>query len=229
MAEAARRAPTLSGPTWIMAQNQTAARGRRGRVWAHPTGNFAATLVLRPKEPSEQVALRSFVAALALADALTALTGRPEAFSLKWPNDVLLNGGKVAGILLESQGRGGEIDHLAIGIGVNLTDAPEAGTIEAGAVVPVSLMSAGAEVSQDECLTELAASYADWETRYTDFGFSPVRESWLARATRMGEVITARTRAEEITGIFETVDMDGNLVLTTSNSRRAIPAADVYF
>jgi BirA family biotin operon repressor/biotin-[acetyl-CoA-carboxylase] ligase len=97
MAEAARRAPTLAGPGWILALRQTAARGRRGRAWVMPPGNFAATLVYRPPGGPAEHALRSFAAALALADALDALTGRPDAVALKWPNDVLLHGGKLAG------------------------------------------------------------------------------------------------------------------------------------
>src|SRR6056297_3225873 len=122
-AEAARMATELTGPTWIMARNQTAARGRRGRGWANPAGNFAATLVLHPSEPPEQAALRSFVASLALYDGIVAATGRAQGLSLKWPNDVLLNGGKLAGILLESAGHGPRLSHLAIGIGVNLRNA----------------------------------------------------------------------------------------------------------
>ncbi len=229
MAEAARRASGLSGPTWISAKTQTAARGRRGRAWANPAGNFAATLVLRPTEPPEQVALRSFVAALALFDAFVALTGRAERFALKWPNDVLLNGGKVAGILLEALGQGGCVDHLAIGIGVNLATAPPADTLEPHATRPVALAETGAQITADEMLPELAAAYAVWEARFTTHGFAPVREAWLSRAAKLGEIITARTAAEAITGTFETVDITGALVLTTGTTRRAIPAADVYF
>ena len=140
-AEAARRAPELSGPEWILALEQTAARGRRGRAWANPPGNFAATLVMRPTESPDRVALRSFVAALALHDALVAATGRAQGLALKWPNDVLLNGGKLAGILLESAGRGSALSHFAIGVGVNLADAPAAGALEPGAARPVSLLS----------------------------------------------------------------------------------------
>ena len=105
-AEAARIAGNLDGPEWILGLRQTAGRGRRGRGWADPEGNFAATLVLFPGEPAGRVALRSFVASLALLDAFVAVTGRPDGFALKWPNDVLLNGGKVAGILLEGAGQG---------------------------------------------------------------------------------------------------------------------------
>ncbi|MEQ8258329.1 MAG: biotin--[acetyl-CoA-carboxylase] ligase [Roseovarius confluentis] len=229
-AEAARIAPGLSGPEWIMARHQTAARGRRGRPWANPAGNFAATLVMRPTESPDQVALRSFVASLALFDAFVAVTGRPTGFSLKWPNDVLLNGGKLAGILLESAGAGGGLSHFAIGIGVNLRDAPEADAVEPGAVRPVSLMSeTGVEVAAEEFLDLLAPAYAKLETQFATYGFAPIRAAWMDRAVRLGEVITARTGREEFTGTFETVDAGGNLVLTDAKSRHVIPAADVFF
>ncbi|HKK86797.1 MAG TPA: biotin--[acetyl-CoA-carboxylase] ligase [Roseovarius sp.] len=229
-AEAARMAAELTGPTWIMARNQTAARGRRGRGWANPAGNFAATLVLHPSEPPEQAALRSFVASLALYDAIVAATGRTQGLSLKWPNDVLLNGGKLAGILLESAGHGPRLSHLAIGIGVNLRNAPEVGEVEAGALRPVSLLSeTGANVPPQVFLGLLAQAYARHETQFTTYGFGPIRTAWLDRAARLGEVITARTAQMEVTGTFETVDEAGNLVLTTRDTRHAIPAAEVFF
>ncbi len=230
MTEAARRAADLSGPTWITAEVQTAGRGRRGRAWATPRENFAATLVLHPSEPPEQVALRSFVAALALYDACVAATGRAEAFSLKWPNDVLLNGGKLAGILLESLGQGAGVSHLAIGIGVNLAVTPPSDAVEARALPPVSLIGeTGARVTPDEFFDLLAPAYAKYETQFTTYGFAPIREAWLARAARLGKVITARIGGDELTGTFETVDATGNLVLMTPTGRRAIPAADVFF
>ncbi len=229
-AEAGRRAPELAGPTWIMALKQTAARGRRGRAWVSPAGSFAATLVMRPTEPPETVALRSFVAALALYDAFVAQTGRPDPFALKWPNDVLLNGGKVAGILLESIGAGTGVQHLAIGVGVNLAQAPGADEVEPGAIRPMALAAGtGARVTPDEMLDQLATAYAAWETRFVTYGFAPIREAWLARAARLGQVITARTAAEETTGTFETVDNSGALVLNTPKGRRAIPAAEIFF
>ncbi|MEY8830636.1 biotin--[acetyl-CoA-carboxylase] ligase [Sedimentitalea sp. XS_ASV28] len=228
--EAARIAPELAGPEWIMAHRQTAARGRRGRAWSNPEGNLAATLVLFPQEPPAVAALRSFVASLALFDACVAVCGRNEGFELKWPNDVLLNGGKLAGILLESSGRGPRIGHLAIGIGVNLVDAPSSEMVEPGAVPPVSLLSStGARVDAETFLTFLAAAYARHETAFTAYGFEPIRTAWLNRAARLGEVITARTGNSETTGTFQTVDAQGNLVLNTSRGRVTIPAADVYF
>ena len=228
--EAARIAPSLSGPEWILAKRQSAGRGRRGRVWAGSEGNFAATLVLCPVGDPAQVALRSFVAALAVFDACVAVCGRPEGFALKWPNDVLLNGGKLAGILLESAGAGGEVTRLSIGMGVNLVEAPPVDEVEAGALRPVSLVSeTGVQVEPEDFLTFLAAAYAHYEDQFTSFGFEAIRSLWLARAARLGQVITARSGKSETTGTFETVDAHGNLVLLTPKGRVAIPAADVYF
>ena len=158
------------------------------------------------------------------------VTGRAEPFALKWPNDVLLNGGKVAGILLESIGQGGGVGHLCIGIGVNLVAAPPRDAVEAGAVPPVALMpETGARVTAEEFLDALAPSYAHWEAQLTTYGFAPIRTAWLARAAKLGQVITARTGTETITGTFDTIDETGNLVMTTSTGRRAIPAADIFF
>lgn len=228
--EAARIAPSLAGPTWILAHEQTGARGRRGRAWVMPKGNFAGTLVMRPTEAPATVALRSFVASLALFDALVACTGRAEPFALKWPNDVLLNGGKLAGILLESAAVPMGAVHLSIGIGVNLVGAPSAAQVEAGAVAPVDLLSeTGVRVTAEEFLELLATAYAKWEADFTTYGFEPIRTAWLARAARLGEPIRARTTNDEFHGTFDTIDGDGNLILITSTGRHAIPAADVFF
>ncbi len=225
MLEAARQAPGLSGPTWICALHQTAARGRRGRVWANPAGNFAATLVMPTPDAPDKRALRSFVAALALFDALVAVSGRVDGLALKWPNDVLLTGGKVAGILLESLG-----NHLAIGIGVNLVAAPGMSEVEAHAVPPVSVLSVlGVEVGQEVFLDMMATAFARHEAQFTTYGFAPIREAWLARAARLGEVVTARMGAREVTGTFETVDAEGRIVLNTATTRQAIAAADIFF
>ena len=229
-AEAARIVDGLAGPEWILALRQTAGRGRRGRSWVAPEGNFAATLVMRPNEAPDQVALRSFVAALALYDALEAATGRTDLLSLKWPNDVLLRGGKVAGILLESAGIGAGVGHIAIGIGVNLVAAPEVSDLEPRAIAPVSVVSeTGVKVTPEAFLDLLAQAYARHEDTFRTFGFAPIRELWLARAAKLGEVIVARTMRDEVTGTFSTVDATGNLVLETSKGRQVIPAADVFF
>jgi len=229
-AEGFRRAASLSGPTWIVAGLQTAGRGRRARPWTSPLGNFHGTLVLKPTEPPETVALRSFAAALALRDALVEVTGLPQSFALKWPNDVLCNGGKLAGILLESQGLGSPDPVLCIGIGVNLIAAPDAAQVEAGAVPPVSLLQeTGLRITPTAFLDALAPAYARWEVVFAAQGFAPLRTAWLDHAARLGEVIRARTGSETREGVFETIDTQGNLILRTAHARLAIPAAEVFF
>jgi BirA family biotin operon repressor/biotin-[acetyl-CoA-carboxylase] ligase len=227
MAEAARRAPVLDRPTWIMAHEQTAARGRRGRTWNNPAGNFAATLVMKPGGAPAHAALRSFLASNALFETLAMKIDRSK-LALKWPNDVLLNGGKVAGILLESTGRGGSVDWLSIGIGVNLVAVPEA--LQNADFPPVSLAGEGGETTEvHEFLSLLASNMATEEGIFSELGFQPIRQKWLRHAARLGEVITARTTRDTFTGTFETVDEAGQLVLITAKGPVTIPAADVYF
>lgn len=229
-AEGFRQAASLDRPTWILAGLQTAGRGRRARPWVSPRGNFHATLVLKPGEAPELVALRSFAAALALRDALVALCGLPTSFTLKWPNDVLLNGGKLAGILLESAGLAGSDPVLCIGIGVNLIAAPEVSQVEAGATPPVSLLAeTGLRVEPEAFLDALAPAYAGWEAVFIAQGFAPLREAWLSHAAKLGETIRARTGQETREGVFETIDASGNLILRTVQGRVAIPAAEVFF
>lgn len=221
-AEAARRAP--DAPTWFLAHRQTAARGRRGRAWAMPTGNFAASLAWRPAESPAAMALRSFAASLALRDALADLG--VEGIALKWPNDVLVEGGKVAGILLESPAAG----LLVLGIGVNLAAAPEPSALEPGATPPISVLEAtGMRVSPETMLDRLAPAFAAREAQLAVHGFAPVRVDWLAHAARLGQRIVARTMTETLTGTFDDVDAAGHLVLGTEAGPCRIAAADVFF
>jgi len=231
MAEARRIVRTLGGPTWIMARRQTEARGRQGRPWVQPEGNMAATLIFRPQASPQEAAKRSFLAANALFEALALYVDRSK-LSLKWPNDVLLNGGKVSGMLLESASTGPFVDWLAIGIGVNLTAAPTPPDAPTGATKfrPVSLLGEGGErVTPEKFLTTLADAYATQEGKLAALGFARIREDWLRHAARIGEEITARTGRETIKGIFDTIDPDGNLILITSRGPRSIAAADVFF
>lgn len=186
--------------------------------------------MLKPQEPPEAVALRSFAAALALRDACARLTGLSDSFTLKWPNDVLLNGGKLAGILLESAGLGTANPVLCIGIGVNLIAAPDASLVEPGAVPPVSLLhETGHRITPEAFLDALAPAYAAWEAIFQTEGFAPLRAGWLAHAARKGEIIRARTGTETREGIFESIDATGNLILRTVTGTLAIPAAEVFF
>jgi len=223
-AEALRLAPSLDGPCWILARRQTAGRGRLGRRWHDPAGNFAATLALPLDEPPARMALRSFVAALALHDALEAVTGLNGAFQLKWPNDVLLNGGKLSGVLLEA----GADQTLIVGIGVNLRSAPPPDPD--AHFPPVALrVETGFDIAPEALLDHLAPAFAGWEDCLRLDGFAPVREAFLARAARLGERIRARTPAVTHEGRFETIDAHGALILLTPQGRESIPAADVFF
>ena len=231
-AHAMRLAPQLSGPAWIMARDQTAGRGRRGRPWVMPPDNFAATLVMRPSGQAQDAARLGFVAGLAVHDALAAACGPAARLAIKWPNDVLLNGGKVSGILLEGLGAGGTagVDLLAVGIGVNLAAAPAAAEVEADALPPVSVASeTGHAVSPDDFLDLLAPAFAHWQARLARDGFSPVRAAWMARAAKLGQTITARTGHHTRSGRFDGIDEAGALILTTAQGREVVPAADIYF
>jgi BirA family biotin operon repressor/biotin-[acetyl-CoA-carboxylase] ligase len=230
---AALAAAAANGPVWIMAHMQTAGRGRRARAWDSPRGNLYASLRLNPAEPPQQMALRSFIAALALRDALISLGVSGGDVALKWPNDVLLKGRKVAGILLEAAPRppqgGGAC--LVIGFGVNLASCPDASRVEMGATPPTSLIQeTGLAIAPEDFLTHLAAAYAAREAAFTAHGFAPIRGDFLAHAARLGAPITARLAGGAVhSGLFQTIDADGHLVMDTEGCQITIPAADVYF
>jgi BirA family biotin operon repressor/biotin-[acetyl-CoA-carboxylase] ligase len=226
-AEAARRAAAGEpGPLWIMGRRQRAGRGRQGRGWASPEGNLAATLLLRPKMPPAEAALHSFAAALAVADLCAGLLPRAE-IALKWPNDVLIGGRKVAGILLESSGARGRLDWLAIGIGVNLASAPE--TVRPGGTPATSLVAEGAPaLDPEDALDALAPPMALWTRRLAEEGFASLRRAWLARAAHLGRRIFVALPEGRIEGRFDDVDESGALVLHTPSGPRRIAAAEIH-
>ena len=228
--EARRRAATgLAGPVWIGASRQIAGRGRRGRPWRSAEGNLVATLLIRPDEAPADAALRSFVVAVAIAEMAEALAPEARA-ALKWPNDLLLNDCKVAGILLESASDGDRLSWLAIGVGVNLATHPQPDEVEDGAVPPTSFAAAtGAAPDRQAAFALLARRYAVWEQTFVQHGFEPVRAAWLARAHGLGAKADARLPSETLRGVFEDVDAAGALVLNTGAGRRRIAAADIFF
>ena len=227
-AEARRRLETALGPIWFLAHEQTEGIGRRGREWSTHHGNFAGTLLQPLNMPLNQAALQTFTAALALRDAFIAVGGKPADYTLKWPNDVLLKGGKVAGILLETMGTGPS--HLCIGIGVNLVHAPSATSLEPTAVPPKSLAGdAGLDVSAESFLSALALAFDARQKQFKQAGFAAIRRDWMKYAVKLGEEIIARTITEEIKGRFETVDETGALVLHTNEGPRQITAAEIFF
>jgi BirA family biotin operon repressor/biotin-[acetyl-CoA-carboxylase] ligase len=211
--------------TLVWAGEQTAGRGRRGRVWRSPPGNLYLSLVLRPGGALPRAAQLGFVAALGLGDALAPIVGAAIQLRYKWPNDLLLNGKKLAGILLESETTaGGGVDFVVVGIGVNLTVAPE--DVEFPAT---SLAAEGiAGVTPARLLEGFAAHFDGWAKRWREDGFAPVRAAWLARAEGLGAAIRVRLERTTLTGRFLDLDDDGALVLDGAEGRRRIAAGEVF-
>ena len=214
--------------TVVLADRQTEGRGRLGRRWQSKPGNLHASLVLRPNCSLQAASQLSLLAAVALVELLAERAPSDLDLKLKWPNDVLIDGGKVAGILLESVGTAQALDWLAIGVGVNRVSAPP--DVRDAAFPPIGLEEAGGTpCDRHEFLSLLASNMATEESLFQRLGFGPIRKNWLRRAARLGEIITARTAREEFTGRFETIDEAGQLVLETPKGQVRIPAADVYF
>ena len=214
------------GPLWITADKQTAGRGRRGRVWQSPPGNLAATLLIDPARPAAECAQLSFVAALAASDMIASAAPRAD-IRVKWPNDVLAEGRKIAGILLESASTGAAPPQwLAIGIGINLQHFPPDTEFPA-----ISLAALGAgPPSPRDALAALASAFAKWYELWRVRGFVPVREAWLARAAGLGARIVVRLSNGEATGVFEGLDETGALILRETHGRtRTIAAGEIFF
>jgi BirA family biotin operon repressor/biotin-[acetyl-CoA-carboxylase] ligase len=222
--EARRRAEEgEQGPLWISAVHQTQGRGRRGRVWDAGSGNLAATLLLRPRAQASVIGQLSFAAALAVAE--MAQFFAPEiSVQVKWPNDVLGNGRKLAGILLES-GEARDGRWLAVGIGVNLASFPAGTEFPATSLAQLGI----AAPSSDEALTVLAARFAHWYGVWMSDGFETVRTAWLARAGGLGKSIQARLPNATHQGVFEGIDAAGALLLNEQGRVRAIAAGEVFF
>lgn len=227
--EEARRmaAAGARGPAWIYADTQSAGRGRRGRAWMSEPGNLFCTHLFAPHCPMPKAAEMSFVTALAVFDAVDA-TGI-HGLALKWPNDLLVDGAKVSGILIESApGPAGHRDEdplLAIGIGINIARAPEETPYPA-----TSLAAHGMSVTPLALLTELANAFtarvAQWER---GAGFGAIREDWLARARGLGGPITVRLHDRVIDGDFVSLDEEGALEIRADGKIEKISAGDVFF
>jgi BirA family biotin operon repressor/biotin-[acetyl-CoA-carboxylase] ligase len=211
------------GPLWIIAARQTAGRGRRGRTWQTLTGNLAATLLVRPAAPTETVGQLSFAAALAVADTVGHFA--PQAtITVKWPNDVLADDRKLAGILLES-GQDATGPWLAVGVGINLAAAPQGTEFPATAIAVLGV----SPPSPDDALTLLAGRFARWYDGWMSGGFETLRTAWLARAGGLGLPIRARLPDETRHGVFEGIDDQGALLLNERGRVSAISAGEVFF
>ena len=213
-----------AGPVWIMALRQSAGRGRRGRAWQTAEGNLAATLLLYPDAPPAVTGQLSFAAALAVADLATHFA--PDAaIAVKWPNDVLAEGRKLAGILLEAGSAISGRNWLAIGIGINLASHPEGTEFPATSLAQLGIASPQAE----DALSVLAARFAHWYDVWIEGGFGSLRMQWLARAKGVGTHIRARLPQETLEGVFEGIDESGALLLNEGGRVRAIAAGEVFF
>ncbi|GGD06019.1 biotin--[acetyl-CoA-carboxylase] ligase [Aquisalinus flavus] len=213
------------GPLWILARLQTAGYGRRGRAWQQETGNLAATLVLKPAGTlAEQPAAAGFALSLALGAALEQARVKPRDIQLKWPNDVLLAGGKVSGILLERHMVQGDA-FLAIGVGVNLVHKPDLPDYPTAAV-----KDATSEAPDPEAfLDTLDKAFQHWLGLLERQGFAPLRDAWLERAGGLGRQITVRLPNETLHGVFEGLDETGALILRQGEVISRINTGDVFF
>ncbi len=225
--EARRRA--LAGAregTLVWSLEQTAGRGRRGRAWHSPPGNLYMSLLLRPACPLEAAAQWSFVAAVAVGEALDAMLPAGPAIRFKWPNDVLIDGAKVSGILMEAAGGATGVEWVVVGIGVNVLCAP------ADAPYPAtSLLRAGAAPAEVAAVLErVAAALLAWRERWLRQGFGPVRAQWLRFARGLGEEVEVRLPQGTLTGRFCALDEAGALALALPDgTTRRVTAGEVFF
>lgn len=226
-AEARRRGEAgETGPVWVTAVMQTAGRGRRGRSWSTQAGNLAATLLMTTDAPPIEAAQVSFVAALAAADLADTCLG-PDVARLKWPNDVLIHGGKAVGILVESGPRADGRLWLAVGVGVNLAHAPQ--DVERPAAAFAEHMS-GKPPEPLAALEVLAARFEAWRQIWATRGFAPIAEAWTRRALGLGQPCEARLPNRTIKGVAEGLEVDGALRLRLDDgSLERITAGDVFF
>jgi BirA family biotin operon repressor/biotin-[acetyl-CoA-carboxylase] ligase len=208
----------------VTARAQTAGRGRHRRTWISPPGNLYLSILLRPTCPLARAAEAGFAAALALADTAADVLPPTAEVRCKWPNDVLVDGGKVAGILLETASEvDGRVAWLVIGIGVNVVAHPAA---VPGAVAATSLAAAGAAADAATLRPRLLAHFDRWYRRWQADGFQPLRTAWRARGHRPGDPLTVRLADGAIAGHFADIDATGALVLDTAAGRRTITAGD---
>lgn len=214
--------------TLVWAREQSQGRGRRGRDWASPRGNLYLSLVLRPDCSLADAAQLGFVAALGMGDAIGSVVPPLIEVVYKWPNDLLVNGRKAAGILLESQGaQDTACDWLVLGIGVNVASFP--GETEFPAT---SLHYEGcpADVTEVMLLEAFGRHFLGWVNRWLEDGFAPVRKAWCNHAYRLGEEIEVRLPQESLSGTFQDLDETGALILgLPGGGSRRVTAGEIYF
>ncbi|WP_282608197.1 biotin--[acetyl-CoA-carboxylase] ligase [Pelagibius sp. Alg239-R121] len=213
--------------TIVWAGEQTTGRGRQGRSWTSPRGNLYLSLVLRPECALSEAAQVSFVACVALGEAVAALAGKQVVVTYKWPNDVMFNAKKGAGVLLESKSTpAGGLDWLILGMGTNIEHFPDDARYPAS-----SLRKEGADTTLVPAilLEELARQLDIWLEIWRNRGFRDIRAAWKERAQGLGKPIEVRLPKETLTGVFGDLDGDGALLLKNADGgTRTITAGDVF-
>jgi len=212
-------------PVWLIAKRQTAGRGRRGRAWSSFDGNLLATLLFTTRQPPAKIALLGFATGVALAESIEAIIGTGRA-TLKWPNDVFIDGMKASGIMLDSGPHGAET-WVALAFGVNLAAAPEGldqPTISLRAVLPPDAPAP----EPLAFLARLRPRLESWAARIESKGFEPLRAAWLARAHGMGQAARVRQGEQTLEGRIVGLSPRGELELETNEGRRLIAAGDVF-
>jgi BirA family biotin operon repressor/biotin-[acetyl-CoA-carboxylase] ligase len=226
--EARRRAERGDlGPVWLMARRQTAGRGRRGRSWASIEGNLFATYLGSTHHPPAQIALLGFAAGLAIAEAVDALIDAGRA-RLKWPNDLMLEGAKAAGIMLDSGGvdaRPGKT-WFALAFGVNIIGAP--GQLDQ----PTQYLSAflrGPVPPPEVLLADIRGRLETWVRRLESEGFTALCAAWLARAHGLGRTVRVEVGGKRAEGVVAGLSEKGELELETAEGPVCISAGDIHF
>lgn len=210
------------GPLWIVATRQTKGRGRLGREWISAPGNFYGSFVCGDVPEARVAAELGFVTGVALIRALRAATGR-DVFRLKWPNDLLLDGAKLGGVLLECLNAATHPVAI-IGVGVNIAQAPEGLPYPAARLNSLGAGAPGVDAFFAQFAGALSEALDVWAGGQ---GFSRIREEWLSSAAGIGETIRVALAKETLDGRFESIDASGRLVLAIGDERRVIEAGDV--
>lgn len=207
--------------TVVVARAQNAGRGRLGSPWSTYRGNLFLSLILRPSVDPLLAGQYSFLVAIALNRALSALVPDGHRVANKWPNDVFVDGKKIAGILLESVLSGQSMSALIIGIGVNIKAAPPDRT---------SLAQIGVDTDSEEFLEILLRHLDDVLAIFKGNGFNLLKDEWLDKAIRLNEAIQVRLPSRTLNGIFEGLEGDGALRLRLANGDvKVIHSGEVFF
>ncbi|AVX04571.1 biotin--[acetyl-CoA-carboxylase] ligase [Maritalea myrionectae] len=215
------------GPVWLVADQQEDGKGRRGRFWHSPPGNLYSSLLLTEPAPSEYVAQLSFVMALALYDAVCAVAAAQSVdgltIELKWPNDLMINGKKCAGLLLEG-GMKGQSRFVVIGMGVNLAFHPDQSNHPASDFASLGLNTSPAHFFA--FLSDAVAQRLGQWARGNNF--AEIRADWLSHAYKMGEVMRINANAESYEARLEGVDPTGGLIVDHMGRQRIVTAGEIF-